>query len=437
MKKAKGLIITGSTIRLVIDIVLGIFVAFAYNEFVTKYQDEVSMYYHPDARGEYVAIIGFTIFVTIFILTAIIDYICVAMLEKRGSAIITMICGLISLPIGLFDFFGGKAALKEDSRRAKERYGAEGARKRILSNKAITGVFIGMLVIYFVLTAFMYITNVDGGLIGSGGPYSFERLKMDYVQTLFGKNFTGDATALEIASISLYVLIPFLFGFLYAIFQGCCPSIGYRYKNVKLVIFGLTYLSAVVLYVVFLFRLPPLLNKMLTRGVTQETGVTKMAAYLMPLFYAFAFSLLMNAASYASGLVLTLISKIRPKPMKPGFSIIGALVTFAVLLGGIPLVEVLTVLLLNLAIAMMRAVFAIIGFLILFAVLCAVLGELPNRVVSIRLDDDSSIEVNQYKNKGYSTATYINSNGKTPVNSNKHYLTDEEDKAIDEYLKKH
>ena len=316
-----------------------------------------------------------------------------------------MICGLVSLPIGLLDFFGGKAALNEDSKRAKERYGEESARKRILPNKAITGVFIGMIVIYFALTALMYVVmNVDDGVIGSGGPYSIERLKMDYIKILFGGNFTGDATALEIASMSLAILIPFLFGFLYAIFQGCCPSIGYRYKNVKLVIFGITYLVVLVLYVVFLFRFPPLLNKLLIRSVNREENVTKLAGYLMPLFYAFALNLLMNVTSYASGLVLTIISKIRSKPMKQGFSIIGALVTFAVLLGGTPLVEVVTMFFLNLAVIVMRVVIAIISFLLLFAILCLVLGELPNRVVRIRFDDGSAIEVNQYKNKGYSTA---------------------------------
>ncbi len=437
MKKAKSLIIIGSTIRLIIGVVLGAFLTMAYNEFITKYPNEAAMFYHSDAKGEYVAIIGFSILAFAWIFTAIINYICVSMLQKRSAAIITMICGFLSLPIGLLDFLGGKEALNEDSRLAKERYGEESARKRILSNKAIKGVFIGMVIIYFALTALMYVTNVDSGVFGSGGPYSLERLKTDYVRTLFGNNLTGDANALEIAAISLLTLVPFLFGFLYAIFQGCCPSLGLRFKNVKRVIFGLTYLFAFVLYALFLFRLPPLLNKVLAKGIAHSMDVTKIAAYLMPLFYVFAFGLLMNVTSYASGLVLTLICKFRTKPMKQGFSIIGAFVTFGVILGGIPLVEAIVLLMVDLAVVVVKAVIALIGFLVLFALLCAVIGELPNRIVTVHFDDGSSIEINQYKNKGYSTSRYINSNGMTPTNSHDHYLSDEEEKAIDDYFDNH
>lgn len=390
MKKAKSLVLVGSILRLIGGIAL---IAMAIIGFISSKGKGGTV-----SKEDLVPVIGFAIFGIVSLITSIINLTLAKRLDDRTSVIIMMIFGFLSLPVGLLDFFGGKVALDEDTKRIKELYGEEAGAIIKRRNDITKGVFIGMLVIYVATIGVMYLVNVNG----LNGLLSIDRFAERFTMNVFGQALLGNSNVKQIAETASYIYIPFVIGLVYALFQGCCPAIGYSHPRIKRLFFTLTYVAGAALYIYYLVRAISLFPSEYSESFSHSVPVTQWSCYLYPLFYAVALTLAMNLTCSASAFILGLVHKVNHKKMKPGFSVSAAR-DFALFI-------------LNLSLMIAQAIISIVSVLASFAVIVLFLGLFPNAVVrKVTFGDGSYLLTEEHGEKGtighYSKVKYVDKEG--------------------------
>lgn len=405
MKKAKTLVRTGSILRLIGGIAMLVAV--------------IALLINSKIKGETISndllapIIGFSIMGIASLISSIVDLTLAKHLDDRTSAIIVMIFGILSLPIGLFDFFGGKIALDEEAKRIKELYGEEADAIIKRRNSITKGVLIGMLVVYIAITGVMYLVNVAG----FNGMFSLDRFVEGFTVDVFGQALLGNKNVKQIAEAASYVYIPFLIGLVYALFQGCCPAIGYSHPRIKRLFFALAYVAGAALYIFYLVRAISLFPSEYSESFKNSVTVTKWACYLFPLFYVVALTLAMNLTCSASAFILGLVHKANHKQMKPGFSIVAAIITFIVAVLCVAFARDFALLVVKLALIIAQAIISLISVLIGFAMLVILLSlVVPNAVVrKVSFGDGSYLITEEHGDKGsighYSKVKFVDKDG--------------------------
>ena len=405
MKKARTLIIVGSILMLIIGLITLIIDGVAlFDIFVLKYPNQsmnTILFYD---REYLIATIGFCIFGCLYFIGSIVGFICSSrsLIYRSGTQIMCMIFAFLTLPIGLMLFFGGLTAMKVETKEAQKR----GNIKKVKFNKRAFGIFIGLVVVYFIAVFVMYIVNLaPDSVIGPNGPYSFPRLRDEYISVLFGGSFVGNPIATKIGNFSLYVIIPFSIAILYSLFVGCCPAIGERLTLVKYILYGVLFVASAIFYIVFMVEFPGLYEQLKEVGkLAHNEDATLLAAYLMPILYVSAYATLGFVMSYLSKFVVLLVCKIFRKKPTTGFSIIGAFVTLCVFFGGIAYINEVVLVFVNLAIVGLKliksAIASLISFFIVFCLFNAALGILPDRLIKVSFSDGSYTIIEQRSSGG-------------------------------------
>lgn len=426
MKTAKTLITVGTVIRLVMGTVLMALSLLAFLELARQSSNGGgSLYQENKIRQSSVSIIGFAIFGLIYVISSIISLATLGKLRKTGVVIMNMIFGLLTLPVGLFCFFGGKVALSNKTQWAKENLDPGTAEKIERHNKAIWGTFLGMLLIYAALSACMFFLNL------ADGAHVIQSTMNSYQNLVFPGAEAEEATTLT--NLSFAVLIPLALGYLYSFMLGCCPSFACRHRLSQFVVYGICYLASAILYVVFLVNFFQGYDAVASSGLSGNRVLFWVIGAASPVLLFVVFNLPMYLMAFIPPLVRISIWKARDKEPKEGFSFLAAILTFACCFLGVIFARwvffsfVEFVLMLIKAIAALIS--AIIGFALVLLLIFFALSFFPNRVMKFTFDDGSYYIVEQYDNGAggsYAKGVWHNPNGSVNVNDHTDYYFGDE-----------
>ncbi len=436
MKTAKTLITVGAVIRLVSGIVsmafsLFDFLGLAWESFSGSGSGG-SLFQENKILQSSVSIIGFAIFGLIYVISSIISLATLGKLHKTGVVIMNMVFGLLTLPVGLFCFFGGKVALSNKTQWAKENLDPATAEKIERHNKAIWWSFLGMLFVYAALSACMFFLNL------ADGAHVIQNLMSDYQKLVFPGAKAEEATTLT--NLSFAVLIPLALGYLYSFMLGCCPSFACRHRLSQFVVYGICYLASAILYVIFLVNFFQGYDAVVSSGLNGNTVLFWVIGAASPVLLFVVFNLPMYLMAFIPPLIRISIWKARDKEPKEGFSFLAAILTIACFFFGVLFARwvffsfVEFVLMLIKAIAALIS--AIIGFALVLFLIFFALSFFPSRVTKFTFDDGSYYIVEQYDN-GYAKGAWHNPNGSVNVNDHTDYYFGDEVNDLNDYVDRH
>ena len=443
MKKAKTLAIVGCVIRLVSAcfLLIAFFLLLKENQSSYRGTDYASLSYGTKSSNAPIGVV-MVVLASILLLVSIINLICVGCIKHRAACIVLMVTGILTVPVGLFDFFGGKVGLSANAEMARENYGEEAAARIAHQNKLIGKAFIGVLITLAIASGLFAFMNMNSDMFRNS-LFNFEHMSSSYAAKLFGSALAESEEAKSIANLSLMTLIPLILGYAYSAFLGCCPSFSWRHRGIKTIVYAISYVACAVIYIVFLTRFFSLFSALETKGLEGNVTIKKLTAMLSPLVSVAAYSVPMFLMASLPGWIVCLIAKMRHKHPKEGFNFLAAILTLAIALGGFALSGGALFAVLDLVEKIIDAIAKLISFLIgcalLFALICFVGGFFPQRVTRFTFSDGSYYEVEQYGSgpTSYGEGKWHNSDGSYRASDNGDYFSSDEMSKMDDYVDRH
>ena len=442
MKKAKTLATVGCVIRLVFACTLLIAFFLLLKENQTSYRgtDYASLSYGTKSSNAPLGVVT-CVLAGIYLLVSIINLICVGNIKHRVACIVLMVTGILTVPVGLFDFFGGKVGLSANTEMAEEMYGEEKAARIAHQNKLIGKAFIGVLITLAIASGLFAFMNMNSEMF-KNSLFNFQNMSANFAHKLFGSLGESDE-AKSIANLSLMTLIPLILGYAYSAFLGCCPSFSWRHKGIKTIVYAVSYLACAVIYIIFLTRFFSLFSALETKGLEGNVTIKKLTAMLSPLVLVIAYSVPMFLMASLPGWIVCLIAKMRHKYPKEGFSILAVILTLVIFFGGFALMEGVVFGLLDLVAkvidAIIKLVSLLIGACLLFLLICFVGSFFPQRVTRFTFSDGSYYEIEQYGSgpTSYGTGRWHNSDGSYRLTDNEDIFFSDEMNKMNDYVDHH
>ncbi len=443
MKKAKTLATVGCVIRIVFACALGVACFLLFKEYQSAYN---ATNYGPtrdqlqSSKMPMIMVTG--VLSGFFLLISIINLICVGNIKRRPACIVLMVTGILTVPLGLFDFFGGKVGLSANTEMAEEMYGEEKAAKIAHQNRLIGKAFIGVLITLAIASGLFAFMNMNSEMFRNS-LFNFEYMSSSYAGKLFGSALAESDEAKNIANLSLMTLIPLILGYVYSAFLGCCPSFSWRHRGIKTIVYAVSYLACAVIYIVFLTRFFSLFSALETKGLEGNATIKKLTAMLTPLVSIAAYSVPMFLMASLPGWIVCLFAKMRHKHPKEGFNFLAAILTLITAFGGFALMGGAVFAVLDLVEKIIDAIAKLISFLIgcalLFALICFVGGFFPQRVTRFTFSDGSYYEVEQYGSgpTSYGEGKWHNSDGSYRLTDNGDVFSSDEMNKMNDYVDHH